>query len=498
VEVAISFTIENSFHYLKEHAKVCSFFCLQNVANKNKDNLLEALCKKLYFCSKIHDMTFPENFVERTRALLGEEYPALEAALNENAPTSIRVNNKIDYTPENATQVEWCEEAYYLPERPLFTADPLFHGGAYYVQEASSMFLKQAVKQFFPDAKTVLDLCAAPGGKSTLLAQNLADDCLLVSNEVIRSRAYILAENIVKWGNSNVFVTNNEAADFGKITHFFDAIVVDAPCSGEGMFRKDAGAVSEWSVGNVHKCVDRQREILQNVWEALKPGGILVYSTCTFNREENEENVNWISEELGATIQKPDLHENTKITETDGGYRFYPHKTKGEGFFISVLRKDESDSFFKNTKPNNTKGIKFVKQNEIPYHLTNHLDWLFVNDNNFVRAYQKLFFEHFMFLSKYLHFLETGLLIGEYKGKDLIPATNLALSKALDIESLQQAELDYDTAISYLKKEAIMIDSAEKGYVLVRYKQLSLGWVKSLGNRCNNLYPANWRIRMNL
>ena len=188
-------------------------------------------------------MSLPLKFVERTKALLLDEYAAFETALEQIPPTSIRVNRKLDYKPEGE-EVTWCSNAYYLNKRPLFTADPLFHAGVYYVQEASSMFLSQAVKQFFSDAETVLDLCAAPGGKSTLLAQTLNEDCLLVSNEIIRSRAYILAENISKWGNTNVIVSNNESADFSDLEALFDAIVVDAPCSGEGMFRKDPSSIT--------------------------------------------------------------------------------------------------------------------------------------------------------------------------------------------------------------------------------------------------------------
>ena len=214
-------------------------------------------------------MNLPEAFVIRTKKLMGDEYQELEKALETAPPTSVRVNNKIEYQP-STEQVTWCKSGFYLKERPLFTADPFFHAGAYYVQEASSMFLEQAVNQHFPNAKTVLDLCAAPGGKSTLLSQALPETSLLVSNEIIRSRAYILAENLIKWGNPNVVVTNSEPQDFDKLPGFFDAIVIDAPCSGEGMFRKDVGAIEEWSEYNVKLCAERQREIVSSVWDALK------------------------------------------------------------------------------------------------------------------------------------------------------------------------------------------------------------------------------------
>lgn len=443
-------------------------------------------------------MNLPSTFIERTQNLLKEDYKAFVEALSQTPPTSIRVNNKIDYIPSE-DKVDWCDSGYYLKDRPLFTADPLFHAGVYYVQEASSMFLSKAVKQYFQSAETVLDLCAAPGGKSTLLTQYLSENSLLVSNEIIRSRAYILAENISKWGNPNVIVSNNEPADFSKLESFFDAIVVDAPCSGEGMFRKDPDSINEWSEANVNLCAERQRNILTDVWDALKPGGVLVYSTCTYNRAENEDNVNWICDELGAEILPLNIDTNKDIVVTEAGYRFFPHRTKGEGFFLSVLRKfDDSTCFFKPIKADLKKGTKFVNQNEFPFQLDSSKNWLFVDDNNFVRAYEAEKWSKFALLNKTLRCIESGLLVAEIKGKDMIPAAQLALSKALDDNSVSSVELNYEMAITFLKKEALVLPNEPKGYLLVKYKNVALGWIKNIGNRCNNLYPNNWRIRMNL
>ena len=281
----------------------------------------------------------PELFIERTKALLLDGYEAFEKALFSPPPVSIRVNNeKLDYQPSE-DKVPWSENGYYLAERPLFTADPFLHAGVYYVQEASSMFLEYIAKVLFQNANTVLDLCAAPGGKSSLLSQILPFDSLLVCNEVITSRALILRENIIKWGNSNVIVSNNVPKDFGKLSSFFDVLVVDAPCSGEGMFRKNPKVAEEWSVQNVKINAKRQKDILQDSWNCLKNKGLLVYSTCTFNKEENEDNIAWIIENLGAKVLKIDVSQFDGIVETNYGYRFYPHKVKGEGFFISVLQK---------------------------------------------------------------------------------------------------------------------------------------------------------------
>ena len=442
-------------------------------------------------------MNLPPIFIERTKAILKEEYPAFENALQQLAPTSIRINDKMDYMP-SAEKVAWCDKGYYLNERPLFTADPLFHAGVYYVQEASSMFLSQVVEQHFANADTVLDLCAAPGGKSTLLSQYLHRNCLLVSNEIVRNRAYILAENLAKWGNQNTLVTNNDPADFSALNNFFDAVVVDAPCSGEGMFRKDAGAIDEWSLSNVELCAERQKKILTDVWDALKPEGILVYSTCTYNREENEDNVAWMCRELDAELLKVDLNGNENIVESDFGYRFFPHRTKGEGFFIAVVRKNGSAVRSKQIKAELKKGIKFVKQNEMQFQLTSPELYTYINDDNFIRAYQTDRFNEFMFLNNRLRCIESGLLMAEQKGKDFIPAAQLALSKALNTENLACADLDYGGAISFLKKESILLPDSKTGYVLVLFQNEALGWVKNLGNRSNNLYPNNWRIRMNL
>ena len=297
-------------------------------------------------------MQLPELFVERMKVMLGADYAAFEQALQSPPPVSVRVNDKLkNYTP-SAYRVPWCDSGYYLDERPLFTADPFLHAGVYYVQEASSMFLKHVVKSFLADAVCVLDLCAAPGGKSTLLLESLPDNTLLVSNEIIRSRAQILAENITKWGNPNVVVTNNAPKDFQQLPQFFDAVLVDAPCSGEGMFRKDAGAIQEWSMQNVQNCAIRQKDILQDVWDSLKDNGLLIYSTCTYNREENEEQIAWICSELGAEHLEIDISEFNGIVESDYGYRFYPHKIRGEGLFMAVLRKKSTGHAASNSRTN--------------------------------------------------------------------------------------------------------------------------------------------------
>jgi len=442
-------------------------------------------------------MKFPALFIERTTNLLGNEYPDFEQALQGSSPVSVRVNNKkADFFPSDR-KVLWCDDGYYLNERPLFTADPLFHAGVYYVQEASSMFLQQIVQSYFPQAETVLDLCAAPGGKSTLLAQNLPEDTLLVSNEINRSRAMILAENVVKWGNPNVIVSNERPESFKKLPGFFDAIVVDAPCSGEGMFRKDPGAIDEWSLQNVQQCVIRQKSILEDVWDSLKTNGILVYSTCTYNREENEENIQWVCEQLGAELIKPDIDKFEGIVRSDYGLRFYPHKIDGEGFFISVVRKTENDTHHSRFKFDKTQ-FKICKSTDYPDMLLKSENFELVEAEQQIIAYQKKNILISLQIKKLLNCLINGVVLFDMKGKDVIPNHQFALSKIINKATFNQVELDLSVAISFLKRENIFLPDAPKGYLLVTFQNQALGWVKNLGNRCNNLYPQHWRIRMHL
>ena len=260
-------------------------------------------------------MNLPQAFIERTRQLLGDEaYTPFEEALQTETPVSIRPNRMKCSQPVEGEPIPWAASGSYLKNRPTFTFDPLFHAGCYYVQEASSMFVERVLQEYVKEPVVMLDLCAAPGGKSTLCRSTLPEGSLLVANEVMRNRSQILAENLIKWGHPDVVVTNNDPADFKELTHLFDVILTDVPCSGEGMFRKDQVAVDEWSVENVDICWKRQRRILADIWPTLKPGGILIYSTCTFNREEDEDNVSWIAKELGADVLPVSIENDWGIT----------------------------------------------------------------------------------------------------------------------------------------------------------------------------------------
>ena len=436
---------------------------------------------------------FPNAFVQDIKKRFGAEADAFLEALNEEPSVSVRLNDKASFG--YAERVPWCDTGFYLPERPSFTADPLFHAGAYYVQEAASMFVEQAVKQHIKESVKMLDLCAAPGGKSTHLSSVLPEGSFLVSNEYVKTRANILSENMTKWGAPHVLVTNNKPADFARFGAFFDAMLVDAPCSGEGMFRKDETAVAEWSPENVRMCVARQREILSDVWPSLKQDGILIYSTCTFNEQENEENVRWISEELGAEILPLHVQPEWNIIQTAEGCHFYPYKTHGEGLFLSVLRK---------TAEEETLRIKPEKPQKMPKELTVLREWVerpdafqFAVFGNHAKAVVADYADEISMLERHLRVLQSGITLAEQKGKDFIPDASLALSKSLNRSAFAVCDVDYETAIRFLQRDAIVVD-APRGFVLVIYKDVPLGWVKNLGNRSNNLYPQEWRIRMKM
>ncbi|MGM9796888.1 MAG: rRNA cytosine-C5-methyltransferase [Parabacteroides sp.] len=449
-------------------------------------------------------MTLPTDFVTRTQALLGETYPLFEAALQKTPSVSLRINKAKGTTiPQKANPVAWCKTGFYLPERLTFTFDPLFHSGAYYVQEASSMFLEQAIQTYVKEPVCCLDLCAAPGGKSTLLASCLPEGSLLVSNEVIRSRSYILAENLTKWGDPNCVVLNNDPVTIGEtLPHFFDVIVTDVPCSGEGMFRKDSESTQEWSIEHVQLCATRSRRIIHDIWKALKPGGLLIYSTCTYNTEENEENIHYFVEELDAEPLAIPISEAWQICGSlrysYPVYRFFPHRVPGEGFFLAALRKKEGTIISSNkTKRKKEKKVTPAIPSHIIQFLKEPQQYQFVWKENKLIAYPKVIEEPIsQLINSHLRLLSTGILIGELKGKDFIPAEELALSTALNPVAFPKIELTWEESISYLRKEAIILPTeTPRSNVIVCFHGYPLGFVKHLGNRSNNLYPAEWRIR---
>ncbi len=444
----------------------------------------------------------PENFEESIKKRLGDQFPVFVSSLQDPAPVSIRINPlKRNHYPEFPV-VPWSRYGRYLPTRPVFTLDPLFHGGSYYVQEASSMFLEQAFIQSanLNEPLNVLDLCAAPGGKSTHLLSLLHAESLLVANEVIRSRASVLSENIQKWGFPNAIVTNNDPKDFASLKGFFDVIVVDAPCSGEGLFRKDPEAIREWSTDNVHLCSIRQKRIVADVWNALRENGILIYCTCTYNEKENEENLKWMKENYPLEFVKLIIDPSWGIEEITGNgifaYRFFPHRTKGEGFFISVIRKTEPTTPIRlKSKKSLAVPIKKVQEKLQSWiSMTVPVTFFQFGDLIFYTPSSKA--GEFEFLLQQLRILYAGTNLASVKHEKLIPDHALALSVQLNKNSFNTVAINQHEAIKYLRKDVFELNGAAIGYCLLTFEDLPLGWVNVLSNRVNNMYPSDWRIRM--
>ncbi len=438
----------------------------------------------------------PEEFCTQTRQVMGEErFQRYLESFTQEPPVSIRLNPKkcpLHLTPRtsNFEPVPWCRDAYYLRQRPNFTMDPLFHAGCYYVQEAASMFLDEIIrtsptpseggeKSPSPSGRLgeVLDLCAAPGGKSTLLRAALPDDCVLYSNEPIRQRASILLENVEKWGYDNHIVTNNYPRDYRRSKLQFDLILCDVPCSGEGMFRKDEATIREWSPQQVEKCWRLQREIVDDAWACLAPGGLLVYSTCTFNTKENEENVRYFLEqyddmEVVPVAVRPEWHVTGSLLPgfTAPVYRFIPGITRTEGLFMCVLRKRGTKNEFSSRNEERGARNEFSSRNE-----------------------------------------ERGA-----RNENSLSADNAALkvtspphsspprsSKQKDSSKKDspkkdspEKDLTYPQAIAYLRGEALQLPpDTPRGLITVTFMGQPLGQVKNIGTRANNLYPKEWRIR---
>lgn len=449
-------------------------------------------------------MELAEDFIKEMGELFtGEEINEFISAISKDPVISIRLNESVpevkNIIEKNSgfvlnDRVKWASNGYYLNDRPSFTLDPLFHAGLYYVQEASSMFLEQAVRRVTDGTPIkVLDLCAAPGGKSTHLCSLLPEGSIIVSNEILRGRANILAENMTKWGRPGVMVTCNTPGQIGESGLLFDLILVDAPCSGEGMFRKDDTAVSEWSMQNVSMCASRQREILEAIWPALKPGGHLIYSTCTYNRKEDEDNVSWMVDHLGAITIPIDVSDEWNITPA---YHFYPHKAKGEGFFLSLLNKPSESSTGKYI------GKHLKSSGDVPAvckeWIKNPDEYVFESDGKKVIAMPADSAYEMHDIAVCLYPLVKGIEVAEIKGNDVIPAHGLAMSREINMDAFRRAEITKAQALSYLHGDAIQLDDPYRGFVLLTYAGIPLGFVKNLGNRANNLYPKEWRIRMNV
>lgn len=440
----------------------------------------------------------PADFVDRIVKQFPNEHSVFLSAISNPVEHSVHVNPKcslaLDFLKDS---VAWWRGGYYLKQRPSYISDPLFHAGVYYPQESSSMIIGAIVSRLIEGKSDLrcLDVCAAPGGKSILLSETIGKNGFLVSNEINKLRNSVLRENLVKWGAQNVMVSCNSSHDFLGVSSFFDLVLVDAPCSGEGMFRKDDVAIQEWSTHNVALCAERQKEILGNISGSIRKDGYLIYSTCTFAPEENEGAIDWLLEN-GFESVEVNLNSFEGLTSIDyrgvQTFRFYPHKSRGEGFFVAVLKKIEQAD------------IKRKKVHDVlKYKRLNNLDELKPNVRSVVGSCIQLdegkvfelpcSIEDFKLLNSSLYFSMPGIELGEMKKNDFVPGHGGLMCGRFGLEN--SLELDVSDALKYLKREDFQKEAPTLGWVPVVFKGYPLGWIKNLGNRKNNYYPKDWRIR---
>lgn len=456
-------------------------------------------------------MQLPERFVERMRQELGDaEATALCEALATEPSTAIRLNTpKMSCPPFEAEAVPWSADGYTLPERPAFTLDPAFHAGAYYVQEASSQFAGYILSQAVGgreqcEGLRVLDVCAAPGGKSTHYASLVGEHGLVVANEINRSRAAVLADNARKWGLGNMVVTCNDSAHLGDYEEWFDVVAIDAPCSGEGMFRKSEEACEQWSEANVKMCAERQWEIVENVFDTLRPGGVLIYSTCTFNRDEDEVLVQRICDEWGEAIepaQEVDVVDEWGAVVGRVGafqtFRFFPHRVKGEGMFMAVARKAGVPTSRRRMPKARREVIAAVEkrsEQELSRWVKEPKRMRFFSAGDTIYACWAEHYDEIKALSSRLAVIYSGVALGQiFKGK-LKPDGALAFYVGLNRDAVATAELSLDEALQFLRKQDMSAEPFVEGVNMVLYKGLPLGFVKRVGARVNNMYPASLRI----
>lgn len=446
---------------------------------------------------------FPPDFIKRIRSQSYIDADSLIAALSEPSPVSVSINTgKWDRKPLGAEPVPWCETGYYLESRPSFTLDPLFHSGSYYPREASGMFLEEVFRQVVATSENlrVLDLSAAPGGKSTQISGLIGDGSLLIANEVIRARALVLAETTAKWGKDNTLVTQNDPSAFSRLKGYFDIIVIDAPCSGEGMFR-DKTAIGEWSENKAALCAERQKRIISDIWPALKEDGLLIYSTCTFNPGENEENMLWLIKNRLAECVKLETGQFRDVVEIEhhgiNGYGFYPSRVRGEGFFLSVIRKKEAQT-----------GVQVRSQRRQEF-TPGRTDmevadrWIGTGKERLLKVGENLFnlpctVNEYLFLFGNLNVIRPGTLISVSKKSDILPTHELALSQKIRKDAFPVHEAYYREAIALMRRDILTLRGLHDGWNLITFKGVNIGFVKNIGKRVNNYFPVVWRIRMNL
>lgn len=443
----------------------------------------------------------PKAFTELMRQRLGEDAERLFEALDTDPAVSIRLNPAKPASTFDGEQVGWCPWGRYLEERPQFTLDPMLHGGAYYVQEASSQFVAHLLSNLDLKGARVLDMCAAPGGKTTIYSTLTGREGLVVANDINHGRAMALADNVQRWGMGNVVVTCNEPSHIGAFTHWFDVVAVDAPCSGEGMFRKMEEARTEWTASSPEQCAMRQREILEEAWKVLRPGGTLLYSTCTFNPTEDEGVVEWLMSEYGDELETSDRVETMDewgIVRSDIGpwqcFHFYPHKSRGEGFFAAIARK--RDGVARRSMPKARRKL-FTQPakgdiRELERWVTDGHSFRMVGDD--IYAYNANVVDDVITISEYLSVIYSGVAMGRIFKQRLKPEHALALYVGLNRDVVPVVNVSLGDAQDFLRRQDIAASQFEEGINVVAYEGVPIGFVKRIGARCNNMYPKDLRI----
>lgn len=441
-------------------------------------------------------MNISEEFIKHLSNLPGFDRSGFLDAHNQEALTSVRAHPKKFFPFDKLKPVPWHSEGFYLQKRPDFTLDPFFQSGNYYVQEASSMFLREVLNQLvLPDNPLILDLCASPGGKSTDVLSFLNGNGLLVSNEISPKRVSALVHNISKWSYPNSIVTHNSPQQITNSISEFDVILIDAPCSGSGMFRKIPEWANEWSLKLVNDCAERQKKILSEVIPQMKENSYLIYSTCSYSREENEAVIEFVCNEFNLESHEVILNNDWGINKSNIGtinaFRFWPQNLNGEGFFISVLNAKHQPEKVKRKTKNKFK----YNQNKIVNEMLN-----FNSENSIFEDHEKVYFwnryvHDFLQNNNELRYVKRGVLLGEFKGSDFIPAYDFAMSGLTSTE-IQCLELSREDAVKYLRKENLVLntDGMKKGFALVKHQNNSLGWAKILNGRINNYYPSEFRV----
>lgn len=454
---------------------------------------------------EVNKLNLPSPFLEKMKALLKSEYDEFLQSYEEEKSNGLRVNtlkiSKEEFqkiSPFQIEEIPWVETGFFYDNsRP--GKHPFHEAGLYYIQEPSAMAVGEFVNP--KPGEKVLDLCAAPGGKTTHLASKMNGEGLLVSNEIHPQRAKILSQNVERMGIKNTIVTN-ESSDrlAARFPSFFDRILVDAPCSGEGMFRKDEVARNEWSLDNVALCHKRQLDILENAASMLKVGGRLVYSTCTFAPEENEGTIseflkahpNFEIENVekfeGFSDGRRDWVEDAP-KDIDKTIRLWPHKIKGEGHYIAVLRKIDGEE----------ENVRIISPKVDATILKHYKQFAKENLNveftgNFVSFHDQLYVlpEGVPSLDK-LKVVRPGLHLGTFKKNRFEPSHSLALAlRGDEAKRCWNVTSDSDDIYAYLKGEVIKA-SGEKGWHVIKVDGFSIGWGKLVGNSMKNHYPKGLR-----